>query len=216
MMGDERVRYCSHCKLNVYNPSAMTEAEIQSLIANREGRLCGRLFRRTDGTLLTQDCPVGFRTVVKRISRVAGAILSAAMSLNFAAAQTSDKTSTSLVQIDHHGDGVSVLVTDPSGAVIRRASVTFASSAAKNETRTILTDREGVAKVSNLSADTYQLTVAANGFETTHQGVHLSGQDSLHVSMEVGQSVTMGVFVMPLIETEPTPLPDRIPLKEER
>ena len=61
MYGDDRVRFCSECKLNVYNLSGMTRREVTELFNLVEGRLCIRFFRRKDGTLLTQDCPVGMR-----------------------------------------------------------------------------------------------------------------------------------------------------------
>src|SRR5687767_5703381 len=59
MKGDEKVRACADCKLNVYNLSAMTEIEAQELVKSREGRLCVRFYLRPDGTALTRDCPVG-------------------------------------------------------------------------------------------------------------------------------------------------------------
>ena len=43
---------------------------------NSEGRLCVRFFRRKDGTILTQDCPVGWKAVKKRATRVAVAFSS--------------------------------------------------------------------------------------------------------------------------------------------
>jgi hypothetical protein len=69
MAGDERTRFCSHCSLNVYNLSAMRHDEAEALIEEKEGRLCVRFYRRSDGTVLTQDCPVGLRTVRQRIIR---------------------------------------------------------------------------------------------------------------------------------------------------
>lgn len=60
MYGDERKRFCSECKLNVYNLSGMTRREAERLIVNAEGRLCVRFFRRADGTVLTKNCPVGW------------------------------------------------------------------------------------------------------------------------------------------------------------
>jgi len=59
MRGDERARFCPSCAKNVYNLSAMTTVEAQSLIAEKEGHLCIRFFQREDGTMLTADCPVG-------------------------------------------------------------------------------------------------------------------------------------------------------------
>src|SRR5215467_3709252 len=86
MTGDDRVRHCQECKLNVYNLSEMTRLEAERLIANREGRMCVRFYRRTDGTILTRDCPRGLQ-VVRRISLVAGAALAAMMGTRLFAVQ---------------------------------------------------------------------------------------------------------------------------------
>jgi hypothetical protein len=37
MEGDERVRHCSECELNVYNLAEMTEDEALALFSEREG-----------------------------------------------------------------------------------------------------------------------------------------------------------------------------------
>lgn len=76
MSGDERKRFCGECKLNVYNLSGMTRTEAEDLIAGTEGRLCVRFYRRTDGTVLTKDCPVGWAAVKRRVSRIATAAAS--------------------------------------------------------------------------------------------------------------------------------------------
>lgn len=74
MYGDDRVRFCGSCQLNVYNLSGMTRAEAERLIAAKEGRLCVRYYKRKDGTVLTKDCPVGFAAVRRRLTRVASAV----------------------------------------------------------------------------------------------------------------------------------------------
>lgn len=66
MKGDARVRFCGACHLNVYNLSALTRLQAEELITKREGRLCVRFLRRADGTVLTQDCPVGLAAVVRQ------------------------------------------------------------------------------------------------------------------------------------------------------
>lgn len=66
MYGNERKRFCGECKLNVYNLSGMTREEAEDLIGNSEGRLCVRFYRRVDGTVLTQNCPVGWAKVKRR------------------------------------------------------------------------------------------------------------------------------------------------------
>ena len=57
MSGDERVRFCSHCTKNVYNISEMTTESALQLINESEGRLCISMRRRSDGTIVTSDCP---------------------------------------------------------------------------------------------------------------------------------------------------------------
>lgn len=59
MHGDDRVRFCDLCKLNVFNISALSRHDAEQLIIEKQGKLCVRYFQRTDGTILTQDCPRG-------------------------------------------------------------------------------------------------------------------------------------------------------------
>lgn len=81
MIGNERVRFCSQCSLNVYNLSSMTRADAESLIARTEGRLCVRFYRRYDGSIITKDCPVGLRAIRRRLSYVGKAISSTVIGL---------------------------------------------------------------------------------------------------------------------------------------
>ena len=81
MIGDERVRFCGQCSLNVYNLSSMTKSDAESLIARNEGRLCIRFYRRSDGSIITKDCPVGLRAIRRKVSYVAKAISSSVLGL---------------------------------------------------------------------------------------------------------------------------------------
>lgn len=76
MRGDERRRYCAMCKLNVYNLSDMSQREAESFLINSEGRVCLRVFRRTDGSLITKDCPVGWAKIKRKVSRLGVAAFS--------------------------------------------------------------------------------------------------------------------------------------------
>jgi len=66
MRGDRWVRHCDKCRQNVYNIEALSRDEARRLIANREGRLCVRIFRRPDGTVATDDCWSRLRAARKR------------------------------------------------------------------------------------------------------------------------------------------------------
>ena len=81
MYGDERMRFCGECKLNVFNLSGMTKYDAENLFRLSEGRLCVRYYQRPDGTILTKDCPVGWARVKERVSVVAAAVLSVVISI---------------------------------------------------------------------------------------------------------------------------------------
>src|SRR6478672_4270089 len=66
MYGNDRMRHCGDCKLNVYNLSGMSREEAESLVMNAEGRVCVRFYRRADGTIITENCPVGWAKVKAR------------------------------------------------------------------------------------------------------------------------------------------------------
>lgn len=76
MYGNERVRFCDQCQLNVYNLSDMSRTEAERLIGHAEGRLCVRYYKRRDGSIITQNCPVGLRAIKRRLSRIATAVMS--------------------------------------------------------------------------------------------------------------------------------------------
>lgn len=70
MKGDERMRHCEECQLNVFNISDMTRDEATAFLAERTGRTCVRMFKRADGTVITRDCPVGLAALRARLVRL--------------------------------------------------------------------------------------------------------------------------------------------------
>ncbi|NHZ63382.1 hypothetical protein [Massilia genomosp. 1] len=70
MRGDERVRHCNDCNKNVFNLSAMPEADATRLLAdNHQGDLCVRFYQRQDGTVMTSDCGDSQRATVRQAWR---------------------------------------------------------------------------------------------------------------------------------------------------
>lgn len=80
MRGNERVRFCGECSMNVYNLSNMTKKDAEALITRAEGRLCVRYYHRTDGTILTGNCPVGLQALKRRVSGISRAVVSSVLS----------------------------------------------------------------------------------------------------------------------------------------
>jgi hypothetical protein len=81
MQGDQFVRSCDACEKNVYNLSLLTREEANTLILEKEGKLCVRLFQRFDGTVLTADCPMGLRTIMRQYLRTRIQVIAAAAAI---------------------------------------------------------------------------------------------------------------------------------------
>jgi hypothetical protein len=67
MRGNDRVRFCGTCQLNVYDLSGMSQGQAAALVASREGRLCVRFFQRPDGTMVTRDCGAAGRRLARAL-----------------------------------------------------------------------------------------------------------------------------------------------------
>jgi uncharacterized surface anchored protein len=173
MTGNDRVRFCDHCQLNVYNISELTRLEAETLIASTEGRLCARIYRRADGTVLTKDCPVGLRALRKRISKRVAAVFAAMVSLSAAAAgqQQSKKTDCSpQVKItrtettDAAKKVLLITVVDPAGAVIPGARLVLTNARGDEVEKTTAND-QGELKVGSIEPGTYSISLEAVGFK---------------------------------------------------
>src|SRR6266404_3853955 len=83
MSGNDSVRFCDLCNLHVYNIARLSRKEAEALIANTKGRICARLYRRSDGTIITKDCPVGLRAIRRHVAKVTSAVFAAILSACF-------------------------------------------------------------------------------------------------------------------------------------
>ena len=111
MIGDERVRFCGQCELNVYNLSAMTRTQAEDLIAGTERRLCIRYYRRKDGSILTRDCPVGLARLKQRMSRIRRAVTAGL--LGFFAGASGSHAVNGFKTVMREPHMVGVMVSDP-------------------------------------------------------------------------------------------------------
>lgn len=78
MDGDNRVRFCRECQLQVYNLAAMSRGEAEALLREKaERRVCLQVYRRSNGTVITRDCPVGVRAARRKLAFLIGAAAAA-------------------------------------------------------------------------------------------------------------------------------------------
>lgn len=214
MTGDDRVRHCDQCNLNVYNFAELTRAEIEELVATREGSLCARLYKRADGTLITKDCPVGFHIRVRRISRIAGAALSVGMVAVPMVAQTPPTSQPSSVTIRKSGI-IGIEVVDQTGARIPRANVRLTNATTNIRTETP-TDAIGMLRLPDLAPGNYRIVVQSLGFTTSERSVTLSAGEALdlQIRVEIGEVLQGGPMFATNSYLETTELPlstERIP-----
>ena len=105
MAGDDRARFCKHCSKHVFNLSAMSRVEAETLVREKEGKFCGRFSRRQDGTMLTADCSVGRGVRRRRFVRLFAVAFAAVMLLSSALAASAGRRrdgsrSPAMVKID--------------------------------------------------------------------------------------------------------------------
>jgi len=196
--------------LNVYNISELSRIEAETLIASSEGRLCARLFRRADGTVLTKDCPVGLRALRLRVSKLAAAMFAAIVSLcgGAFAQQSSGKdgktacipqtritrTSASPTQA---ATSISGTVLDVNQAAVSGAKILI-TNVDTNDAWNTSTDADGRFQYDSLAAGNYSLKIEAIGFKnhvTTNIILERTQLLNIETILELdGASVTIGIL----------------------
>lgn len=214
MEGDERVRFCRLCDLHVYNVSELTKAEAESLVARTGGRLCARLYRRADGTVLTKDCPTGLRAARRRAGRAAGAAFAAVLSLCGVAfgqgkAKRAEACESGSAKVSREvkpgkGSALKGVVTDPNGGLVAGARVVLTDAKTKKQF-TADTSGEGAFEFAALPPGVYQVEVAAavglQALKMTHLAVAEDEAVGLDLTLDaagVTVTVTVGLVLLPL------------------
>ncbi len=220
MSGDDRVRFCDLCNLHVYNIARLTRKEAGSLIANTEGRICARVFRRSDGTIITKDCPVGLRAIRRRLAKIAGAVFATIMSLAASVAgqkpNSKDKSSCqqqvtitkSVPGAKQEAGSISGTVLDPNGAVVPGGVKILVARQTGEAVTTSTTDDKGSFRLSGLQSGVYELCFESKGFTTLKiLEIRLAGEASVTVAailLPKNVEVMIGIVGTPaLIDTPP-------------
>lgn len=201
MKGDDRKRFCDMCSLNVYNISEMTRAEAENFLANSEGRICGKIYKRADGTILTKDCPVGLRAYRKKVSALAGAAFSMILglfSVSFGQKQPLyldlPKIQIERVKELNGGGRLTGVVHDSVGQAVAGAEISLTS--AENGNYTIMSDADGRFET-DISPGRYQMVVKVEGyFDNEVSEIHIGKNEKIttNISMIAGNiEATVGI-----------------------
>jgi hypothetical protein len=207
MTGNSRVRFCGNCQLNVYNISELSRSEAEALIASTEGRLCARLFRRADGTILTKDCPVGLRALRRRVSKRVAAVLAAIASISFTAfgqQSAKDKATSRTPQTritikssnwDQTAARLSGTVLDANGAAISGAKILITDWQTTDMKSAVVND-EGRFQLDALPEGDYSIKIAANGFAPYLARLLVERNQTINLEVRLELGTMMGEVVI--------------------
>jgi hypothetical protein len=215
MIGNDLVRFCAHCQLNVHNLSEISPKEVVKLVIHSRDRLCVRYRRRPLETIQTSDLPRQLYQIRQRASRIAAGAFSAALSFSSGAAAQAASPSravlssgteiTAFKEMTHNeslpapNSTIVGIILDPAGAAVPGSRVTLIDE--RNGTEQIATSNgDGEFQFQSLEAGTYTLKVQQTGFvAAVINNIVLDGMNEyrLTANLEVaeGLEVTVGSAV---------------------
>ncbi len=194
MQGDEQQRFCSACNKHVYNLSAMTREDAEKLLASGQ-QICGRFYRRADGTILTEDCPVGLRAKAQRIRRRWSVAIAGALGLSTMFAQSKLPEGVHIRAEESAQPDLSGTVSDIAGAVIARGLVTITDIETK-KSATVRTNDNGQFRFPVTESARYSIRIESPGFALiTIPDVYIVPQHRRVVDVTLPLGVMMGEVV---------------------
>jgi ankyrin repeat protein len=189
MVGNDRVRFCEHCSLNVHNISELTRAKALRLVEISQGRICVRYYTDPRGEVITRSVSPRLYQLRRRVSRIAAGAFSATLSLSSAAGQSCPAApqsgSAAVAQSPQRwalGAAVSGTVTDANGAVIPGATVALNGAGTNFFTST---NDSGEFRFEALAAGNYIITVQAPGFNNSTSVFVLQPDGDMRVDQEL-------------------------------
>ena len=141
--------------------------------------------------MLTQNCPVGLRRAITRISRIAGLALAAAMSALPMGAQVHAGIPRQTMENE---TGVDVSVADVQGTACNGAIVELASPGTQTSI-TGTTNIQGRIHFSQLAPGTYAVVIHLAGFESYKRSLVISGRKVSAVNVTLMVAPTQGEVV---------------------
>ena len=192
MKGDDRSRRCDQCSLMVYNISDLTDSEVVDLIGKSEKeRVCIRLRRRQDGSVITRDCPKGLAAYRKRAGKFVGTAFAAILGLFSAASAQRPPMNDSQGQrseISVNASVVEGVVKDPTGVPIPGASVTIINGSGRTIKKE--TGRTGYFRIMNLNLDRGKnsIKIESPGFNSFYDEFSIHTRELLYypVTLDFG------------------------------
>ena len=189
MIGNDQVRFCEHCNLDVHNLSLMTRNQAERLVARANGRLCVRYHHDAAGQPLTLPVRQKLHHIGRRVSRIAAGAFTATLSVTSAVAQQSENFQSSSLNPPNAtqpnaryslGSRIAGTIADQNGGVIPGATISLWSEQLTGALYAN-TDSVGQFRVENLEAGFYKLRIEAPGFAPQENGVFVQPNSEARV-----------------------------------
>ena len=171
MIGNDRVRFCEHCRIAVHNLDLTSKKQVRRLIARSEGRVCVSYLQPVAER---KPAPV-LHKIGRRTAKIAAGAFSASLSISSAVAATAPlrqiapRNEVVFAALANQQSGTGTLygfVYDPNGAAISGASVA-AISFETNDSLHTFTGGDGQYRLEGLKPGTYLLQVKSRGFDSS-------------------------------------------------
>ncbi len=196
MVGNDQVRFCEHCSLDVHNLSQMTRTQAQRFVSRSRGRLCVRYHKDQAGRPLTLPLAQKLHRINRRVSRIAAGAFGATLSITSAVAQNSGyaqsvppPTAAQVIPRGVLASSIAGTITDQNGALIPGATI-YLSSAELRVALYASSGLDGQFKIANLQSAVYKLRIEAPGFAADEtEGLYLptSGEARVDRTLKVAQ-----------------------------
>jgi ankyrin repeat protein len=209
MRGNEKVRFCAHCALEVNNISALTRKQAMRLVRQSNGKLCVRYIQNP---IDKKPVFAGKLYQITRRSRLAAGVLGASLTLSTltyaqGAPMLSKRNNTANVSAEKQlkeekirsaTASISGTVIDENGAVIPGVTVVLSGEGIE-QTRT--TSDEGFYQFTDLTAGIYKLRITSPIFkskEITDVKINDGDENTQNATLEA--SVLTGAVSVVVLE----------------
>lgn len=186
MIGNDKLRFCSHCQLTVNNINEMSVKDVRRLFATTKGRVCVRYHQ---SVISSPPPPLALpplhQIIGRRASRIAAGAFTAALSLSAAMQQVNGSQSTgaisaSAVQGTTRANTFFTVTSSLVGSVLNAAgtpidgAIIVLSNPEKNLVFSTSSDSEGRFKFEFLDPGSYDLLIQAPGHMATEEkGIYI-------------------------------------------
>ena len=209
MVGNDEVRFCSHCSKHVHNLSAMTRREAEELVLKSNGNLCIRYLRQPEDQQIVTLPGWMDRPALRRIALpIAAGVMAVALNSAPSVAQPPHRSKQVHSRPEKQPDRKPAKQGDHSGSAILKGTVQYGQKEAVQDAEVTLinletenkqiaiSDENGHYQFIHIAEGIYKIEISAEGFDRVFVNEFMirSGQQlQFDPQLEVG-GATMGIL----------------------